>query len=139
MLENKLIKASQAILKNTTLLVTSGSGITADCSLEGGPSPSWEGEKIPIFRGTYGLWKNYPALRKKLVLFEELVEESFFLDNPHAFWFVYGDLWNKLSRAVPHQGFSALKDIIEIADKQEKHWVYHAGIDNLYKRAQFDM
>jgi len=36
MLENKLIRASQAILKNTVLVVASGSGMTADCILEGG-------------------------------------------------------------------------------------------------------
>ena len=51
MLESKLIKASQAILKNTTLLICSGSGFTADCDLNG-KSPSFEGNKIPIFRGT---------------------------------------------------------------------------------------
>ena len=135
MLENKLIRASQAILKNTTLVVASGSGMTADCVLEGGTSPSWEGDKVPIFRGTYGLWKQYPALRKKLLLFEELVEENFFRENPHAFWFVYGDLWNKLSRATPHEGYPALKKIIDVAGKTEKHWIYHSGIDNLYEKA----
>ena len=119
--------------------MASGSGITADCVLEGGNSPSWEGDKVPVFRGTQGLWKHYPALRKKLLLFEELVEENFFRDNPHDFWFVYGDLWNKLSRAIPHQGYTALKQIIDTADKQEKHWIYHSGIDNLYERAEFDM
>jgi NAD-dependent SIR2 family protein deacetylase len=139
MLENKLIKASQAILKNTTLIVSSGSGITADCVLDGGLSPSWEGDKVPVFRGTFGLWKQYPALRKKLLLFEELVEENFFRDNPHAFWFVYGDLWNKLNRAIPHKGYTALREIIETADKKDKHWIYHSGVDNLYERSEFDM
>lgn len=42
MLENKLIKASQAILKNTVLLVCSGNGMTADCELDG-DNPQYEG------------------------------------------------------------------------------------------------
>jgi len=109
MLENKLIKASQAILKNTTLIVCSGSGMTADCVLGGNDSPSWEGNHIPVFRGTFGLWKEYPAFRKQLIMFEELVQESFFKQHPHKFWFVYGDLLNKINRAKPHQGYEALK------------------------------
>ena len=78
MLDLKLKKASQAILKNNALIICSGSGIAADCTLKGGESPSWEGSKIPTFRGTFGLWKTYAALRKRMILFDDLVEQSFF-------------------------------------------------------------
>jgi hypothetical protein len=30
---------------------------------------------IPALRGTYGLWKNYPAFRKQNIIFDDLVEE----------------------------------------------------------------
>lgn len=135
MLESKLIKSSQAILKNSTLLICSGSGMTADCSLEG-DSPSFEGNTVPIFRGTAGLWKNYPVMRRNLVLFDEFVKESFFKNSPDRFWYVYGDLHNKLTRAIPHVGYKSLKDIIKISGKQ--HWIYHDGVDNLYDRSGFD-
>ena len=53
MLEAKLKKAAQAIIKNNSLLITSGSGMAADCQLRG---KSFEGDGMPVFRGTYGLW-----------------------------------------------------------------------------------
>lgn len=77
MLELKFKRASQAIHKNNALLVCSGSGMTADCPLLP-KSPSYEGNCLPIFRGTAGLWRQYPKFRQELVLFDDLVEASFF-------------------------------------------------------------
>lgn len=134
MLESKLIKASQAILKNTSLLVCSGSGFTADCELEG-VSPSFEGNRVPILRGTYGLWKHFPAMRRDLVSFDDFVAENYFKTQPERFWYVYGDIYNKLQRAEPHLGYQALQDIIVEGDKLDKYWIYHDGVDNLYQRA----
>lgn len=53
------------------------------------------------------------------------------------FWYLYGDLMNKLGRAVPHAGYQALHDIIGLAGKEQKHWIYHSGVDNLYAQAGF--
>lgn len=77
MLDLKLKRAAQAILKNNALLVCSGSGMAADCTLQG-ERPCLEGTRIPTFRGTYGLWKQYPAFRNQMILFDDLVEQSFF-------------------------------------------------------------
>ena len=73
----KMRKAAQALLKNHTILVTSGSGFAADSG-------------IPTFRGTYGLWKHYPILKQQKIFFDDLVQEKFFNENPHKFWYVYG-------------------------------------------------
>ena len=121
MLEPKLKKAAQAILRNNSLLIASGSGMAADRKLvdrEGQViDRSYEKNYIPTFRGTYGLWKEYPVLRKNLVSFDELVEESFFRDNPEKYWYVYGDLYNRYSKAVPHKGYGKLRELIELAGK----------------------
>ena len=85
MLEPKLRKAAQAILRNNSLLITSGSGMAADCPLFENDkviNRSYEKDYIPTFRGTYGLWREYPVLRRKLISFDELVEENFFKDSP---------------------------------------------------------
>ena len=92
-------KAAQAILKNHSLVICSGSGMTADCTLR--PNHVWSKDqtnfdKIPIFTGTKGLWKHYPVMRKNGILFEEFMTESFFKEYPTMFWYVYGDLYNKL-------------------------------------------
>jgi hypothetical protein len=95
MLESKLRKAAQAIVKNNSLLICSGSGMAADCDVH---MPNHEEtftatgertihqenltndkEKIPTFRGTQGLWREYPAFRKQLITFDNFVEESFFV------------------------------------------------------------
>ena len=76
MLESKLVKAAQAIVKNNSLLICSGSGMAADCQLF--ENNRLLPEKIPIFRGTQGLWKTYPAFRKQLITFNTMVEERFF-------------------------------------------------------------
>lgn len=81
MLDLKIRRAAQAIIKNNSLIIASGSGMTAECPLIP-DSPTYEGNKIPILRGTHGLWKNYPAMRKKMILFDDLVESSFFKEKP---------------------------------------------------------
>ena len=44
---------------------------------------------------------------------------------------------NKLSRAEPHKGYQHLKNIISLANKEDKHWVYHSGVDSLYTQNGF--
>ena len=51
----------------------------ADCKFDG---KSYKGEGIPIFRGTYGLWKHYPTLKRRLIGFDEFIKEDFFKDDP---------------------------------------------------------
>ena len=133
MLENKLIKASQAILKNTVLLVCSGNGMVADCELDG-ENPDYEGNKIPVLRGTHGLWTHYPVMRRNLITYDDFVTEGFFKSNPARFWYVYGDIMNKHQRAMPHRGYKAIAEIIKRAEKTDKYWIYHDGVDNFYER-----
>ena len=70
--------------------------MTADCKLksEGGYDRT-AFDRIPILRGTHGLWKHFPVLKHDLVTFEDFVAESFFKQNPHRFWYVYGEIYNR--------------------------------------------
>ena len=94
-------KAAKAILDSHSLLVTSGSGMTADCKVpdsfptpefmetdkhfsvsnglnsfpdEGlmSPEASYSGGHVPILRGTSGLWAQFPQMKEQRVLFEDL-------------------------------------------------------------------
>lgn len=97
---------------------------------------------MPILRGTAGLWKAFPKLRQELVTFEEFVKEDFFKNRPDKFWYVYGDIHNKLRRIeTPHSGYEKLLDIIEMTGKMEEdsYFVYHGGVDDLYKQAGFPL
>jgi len=132
MLEAKLKKAAQAILKNNSLFITSGTGMAADCSLKG---KSFEGESIPSFRGTHGLWQNYPAMRNKLVSFDDFVTEDYFKDETKSFWYVWGDVFNRHKRATPHKGYKKLSQIIDLAGKRDKYFVYHSGVDKFYMQS----
>jgi hypothetical protein len=63
------------------MLVCSGSGMTADCKVtapensrpmvltNGLADPSAQ-IKIPILRGTYGLWQHFPFFKEHRILFE---------------------------------------------------------------------
>ena len=129
MLESKLKKAAQAILKNNSLFITSGTGMAADCQMKGF---SYEGDSIPTFRGTYGLWKNYPTLKRKLVGFDDFVTEDYFKDDAKSFWYVWGDIFNRHKLARPHKGYKKLNDIIDLAGKRDQYFVYHSGVDKFY-------
>ncbi len=61
----KLRRAAQALIKNHTTIVTSGSGMLADSG-------------VPILRGTAGIWKNFPVLKKNKITFEKINTHSFF-------------------------------------------------------------
>lgn len=76
-IRSKVNKAAQALLKNHTVFVTSGSGLAADSGL-------------PIFRGTAGLWKHYPSFKKDKITFDDFVKAEFFEQESKRFWYVYG-------------------------------------------------
>ena len=59
-------------------------------------------------------------MRNNLTTFEEFVTEDYFKNNPEQFWYVYGDIYNKLMRIqTPHSGYSKLLDILEVTGKKE--------------------
>jgi NAD-dependent SIR2 family protein deacetylase len=64
-------------MKNHTIFVTTGSGLTADSG-------------IPTLRGTAGLWKHYPAFKQDKITFDDFVKTEFFHNYPKKFWYVYG-------------------------------------------------
>ena len=82
--------------------------MTADCQLTTEFSSELSADRLPIFRGTKGLWQNYPKVRNHALHFDEFMTESFFKENPGMFWYVYGDMYNKQQRAIPHKGYEKL-------------------------------
>eukprot|EP00347_Sterkiella_histriomuscorum_P000419 403375937 len=124
-IQNKLRKAAQAIKKNTALFICSGSGITADSGM-------------PMLRGTRGLWDKFPKFKEEKIFYEDFMQEQFFQQNPTHFWYVYGSLFNKMQRTLPHSGYMELKEIIQIAKPNDNYLIMHEGIDDLYQKAGFD-
>lgn len=63
-----------------------------------------------------------------------LQEASFVKERPDVFWGVYGDLFNKLNHAEPHQGYQDLYHIAKrfIFSSNPSFYVYHDGVDELY-------
>ena len=97
---------------------------------------SYEGpDGLPAFRGTHGLWKNYPPLAKRLVSHDDFVTEDFFRDDPNTFWYVWGDIFNRYKKCKPHKGYAKLAEIIDLASKRDKYFVYHSGVDKFYMRS----
>ena len=108
--------------------------MASDCQLSG---KSYQGDSMPVFRGTHGLWKNYPYLRRQLVGFDEFITEDFFKDNPRMFWYVWGDVFNRHRLAKPHVGYQKLSEIIDLSGKLDKYFIYHSGTDKFYKRSGY--
>ena len=93
---------------------------------------------IPNFRGTYGLWKHFPAMKRRLIGFDEFIREDFFRDNPESFWYVYGSLFSKYTRAMPHSGYQKLLDIIKMSKKEDKYFIYNCGVDKFFMSQDLD-
>ena len=119
-------KALGALQKNHSILVTSGSGMLADSGV------------VPL-RGTAGLWKQYPGLKKQGITFEQMWNDSTFRDHPGLFWYLFGSLYNQYQEAEPHQGYADLLEILHALKGDDGWFIYHEGIDNLYERAGFPM
>ena len=119
---NLIKKAAQAIKKNHSLFVTTGSGMLAESGVE------------PL-RGTYGLWKQYPVLQKMGQTYEKLNSLETFQNDPHNFWYLFGNLYNKYRDAEPHQGYYDLLEIVKYTKGRDGWFLYHEGIDLLYERA----
>ena len=43
----------------------------------------------------------------------------------------------KYSYMYPHNGFHKLREMVWMAEKEDKYWVYHSGIDKMYLDCDF--
>lgn len=119
-------KAVGALQKNHSIIVTTGSGMLADSG-------------VPPLRGTAGLWKQYPNLKKKGITFEMLWNDSTFMNHPSLFWYFFGSLYNKYQEADPHEGYADLLEILRYLKGNDGWFLYHEGTDTMYERADFPM
>lgn len=74
-------------------------------------------------------------MRSKLVGFDDFVTEDYFKDETKSFWYVWGDVFNRHKRATPHKGYKKLSEIIDLAGKRDKYFVYHSGVDKFYMQS----
>jgi NAD-dependent SIR2 family protein deacetylase len=94
---------------------------------------------VPPLRGTAGLWKQYPHLRKQGVTFEKIWNDNTFRESPQLFWYFFGSLYNQYQEAEPHQGYTDLLEILRYLKGEDGWFIFHEGTDILYERAGFPM
>eukprot|EP00026_Physarum_polycephalum_P004298 Phypoly_transcript_04316.p1 GENE.Phypoly_transcript_04316~~Phypoly_transcript_04316.p1 ORF type:complete len:624 (-),score=105.90 Phypoly_transcript_04316:242-2113(-) len=121
--ETELDKAAQIIDSATAILIVAGAGIGVDSGL-------------PDYRGPSGFWRAYPALEKLGLSIEDISHPDWFSKDPLFAWGFYGhraDLYNK---AVPHEGFKALKEMVDA--KNGNYFIFTSNIDGQFQKAGFD-
>lgn len=104
------------------LLVTAGAGMGVDSGL-------------PDFRGTEGLWRAYPALKRAKLSFEDMANPMSFITTPTLAWGFYGHRLALYRETVPHEGFNILS---RWSDKMEHGaFVFTSNVDGQFQKAGF--
>jgi NAD-dependent SIR2 family protein deacetylase len=104
------------------VVILSGAGMGVDSGL-------------PDFRGTKGLWKEYPELGRRDLDFEEMANPKWFRDDPKLAWAFYGHRLHKYLKVKPHAGFDML---LALCEKKKDYFVVTSNVDNQFQKAGFD-
>lgn len=78
---DKISQAAEAIMHADGLIIGAGAGMGVDSGL-------------PDFRGTQGLWKEYPALKNVGMDFADIANPDAFTVSPKLAWGFYGHRFN---------------------------------------------
>lgn len=113
-------QAAQAVREAQALLITAGAGMGVDSGL-------------PDFRGTTGLWREYPPLRHLGLSFADMASPDWFDRDPCFAWGFYGHRLLLYRRTVPHQGFHILQRWA--ADMPSEHFVFTSNVDGQFQQA----
>lgn len=104
------------------LVIAAGAGMGVDSGL-------------PDFRGSEGLWRAYPALRRAGLEFTRIASPRAFQEQPALAWGFYGHRLRLYRDTVPHEGFGVLR---RWAGRMEKgYFVYTSNVDGQFQRAGF--
>lgn len=104
------------------LVITAGAGMGVDSGL-------------PDFRGPEGFWNAYPPYRRLNLSFEEAANPDHFDRDPLFGWGFYGHRTNLYRSTVPHEGFAALRRLI---DRFELDcFVVTSNVDGQFQKAGF--
>ncbi|WP_038250925.1 SIR2 family NAD-dependent protein deacylase [Ghiorsea bivora] len=118
------MKAIQDIVDDAeVVIITAGAGMGVDSGL-------------PDFRGTHGLWKEYPELGRRDLEFEDMANPKWFRNDPKLAWAFYGHRFHKYISIQPHAGFGML---LELCEKKEDYFVITSNVDNQFQKAAFDL
>ena len=90
---------------------------------------------VEPLRGTFGVWKYHPMLKKLGITFDDLVREDFFQAHPSKFWYFWGSMYNRYRDLEPHEGYRELLEMLRYLKGDDGWFLYHEGIDLLYERA----
>lgn len=120
--ETAIDKAADLIEAADGLLIGAGAGMAVDSGL-------------PDFRGENGFWKAYPALGRAGFGFSEIANPMAFLTDPKTAWGFYGHRLQLYRAAVPHEGFSVLKQIA--SHLTYGAFVFTSNVDGLFQKAGF--
>lgn len=115
-------QAARAIHDAQALLITAGAGMGVDSGL-------------PDFRGTEGLWREYPPLKELRLNFADMANPDWFARDPSFAWGFYGHRLNLYRRTVPHDGFGVLQRWA--SGMQGDHFVFTSNVDGQFQRAGF--
>eukprot|EP00405_Crypthecodinium_cohnii_P036361 CAMPEP_0206541660 /NCGR_PEP_ID=MMETSP0325_2-20121206/9738_1 /ASSEMBLY_ACC=CAM_ASM_000347 /TAXON_ID=2866 /ORGANISM="Crypthecodinium cohnii, Strain Seligo" /LENGTH=301 /DNA_ID=CAMNT_0054039627 /DNA_START=185 /DNA_END=1090 /DNA_ORIENTATION=- len=115
-------QAAEALKKASGLLVTAGAGIGVDSGL-------------PDFRGTEGLWKEYPPLKHLHLDFADMANPDWFRRDPCFAWGFYGHRMMLYRRTVPHEGFSIMRRWGE--GMTNKYFVFTSNVDGQFQKAGY--
>ena len=91
---------------------------------------------LPDFRGTKGLWKEYPELMNRHLSFEEMANPKWFREDPTLAWAFYGHRLHKYLEVTPHAGFDMLLNLCK--QKSDNYFVITSNVDNHFQKAGFD-
>lgn len=90
---------------------------------------------LPDFRGNEGLWREYPALKRENLSFEEIANPDSFAKNPALAWGFYGHRLALYRDTRPHEGFDVLRRWA--ARMEHGTFVFTSNVDGQFQRAEF--
>lgn len=115
-------RAARLIAAADGLLITAGAGMGIDSGL-------------PDFRGAQGFWKEYPALGRAGVRFEQIARPASLRSTPELAWGFYGHRLNLYRETTPHPGFGILLDIVVLLP--DGGFVFTSNVDGQFQKAGF--
>jgi NAD-dependent SIR2 family protein deacetylase len=120
--ESDLRRAANIIANADALVIAAGAGIGVDSGL-------------PDFRGNYGFWKAYPALKQAAIDFIDIANPRSFETDPELAWGFYGHRLNLYRETVPHAGFQLLRTW---AENKPMGWrVFTSNVDGHFQKSGF--
>jgi NAD-dependent SIR2 family protein deacetylase len=122
-LSKELVRASTAIKNAKALIITAGSGMGVNSGL-------------PDFRGTQGLWRAYPPLKKFNLELASMSTPRFFVQDPHLAWGFFGHRFNMYRAKTPHHGFQILLNWAK--SMPHGYFVFTSNVDGHFQKAGYE-